>query len=326
MKAVVYTKYGSADVVEIKEIEKPAPKDDEVLVKVLAASANAYDWHFLSADIFLIRFGGGFFKPKNTRLGADMAGRVEEVGKNVQQFKLGDEVYGDIGAWGNGAFAEYVSVPERAFALKPSNLSFEQAAAVPMAGLTALQGLRDAGQISAGQKVLINGASGGVGTFALQIAKYYGAEVTAVCSTEKMEMVRSLGADHVIDYTKEDFTKNGQKYDLILAVNGYHPISAYKRSLAPKGIYMMAGGSVMQIFQGMLLGNRMSESMGRKLGAVTAKINQKDLGILKELLEAGKITPVIDRSYPLSEAREALRYLGEGHARGKIVITMGEKA
>jgi NADPH:quinone reductase-like Zn-dependent oxidoreductase len=326
MKAIVYTKYGSADVVQLKEIEKPAPKDDEVLVKVLAASANAYDWHFLSADIFLIRFGGGFFKPKNTRLGADLAGRVEAIGKNVQQFKPGDEVYGDIGAWGNGAFAEYVSVPEKAFALKPSNLSFEQAAAVPMAGLTALQGLRDAGQIRAGQKVLINGASGGVGTFAVQIAKYYGADVTAVCSTEKMELVRSLGADHVIDYTREDFTKKGLKYDLILAVNGYHPISAYKRALAPKGIYMMAGGSVTQIFQGMLLGKQMSENNGRKLGAVTAKINQKDLGILKELLEAGKITPVIDRCYPLSEVREALQYLGEGHARGKIVITMEEQA
>jgi NADPH:quinone reductase-like Zn-dependent oxidoreductase len=326
MKAIVYTKYGSADVVQLKEIEKPAPKDNEVLVKVLAASLNAYDWHFLSADIFLIRFGGGFFKPKNTRLGADMAGRVEAVGKNVQQFKPGDEVYGDIGAWGNGAFAEYICVPEKAFALKPTNLSFEQAAAVPMAGLTALQGLRDAGQIRAGQKVLINGASGGVGTFAVQIAKYYGAEVTAVCSTEKMALVHSLGADHVIDYTKEDFTKNGQKYDLILAVNGYHPISAYKRALAPKGMYMMAGGSVAQIFQGILLGKQMSESNGRNLGAVTAKINQKDLGILKELLEAGKITPVIDRCYPFSEAREALRYLGEGHASGKIVITMGEKA
>ncbi len=326
MKAIVYTEYGSADVVQLKEIEKPAPKDNEVLVKVMAASVNAYDWHFLSADIFLIRFGGGFFKPKNTRLGADMAGRVEAVGKNVQQFKPGNEVYGDIGAWGNGAFAEFVSVPEKAFALKPGNLSFEQAAAVPMAGLTALQGLRDAGQIQAGQKVLINGASGGVGTFAVQIAKYYGAEVTAVCSTEKMEMVRSLGADHIIDYTKEDFTKSGQKYDLILAVNGYHPISAYKRALAPRGIYMMAGGSVTQIFQGILLGKQMSENNGRKLGAVTAKINQNDLGILRELLEAGKITPVIDRCYPLSETREALRYLGEGHARGKIVITMEEQA
>jgi NADPH:quinone reductase-like Zn-dependent oxidoreductase len=324
MKAIVYTKYGSADVVQLTEIEKPAPKEDEVLVKVLAASLNAYDWHFLSADIFLIRLAGGFFKPKNTRLGADMAGRVEAVGRAVTQFQPGDEVFGEIGAWGNGAFAEYVSVPEKAFALKPTNLSFGQAAAVPMAGLTALQGLRDAGQIQAGQKVLINGASGGVGTFAVQIAKYFEAEVTAVCSTGKMEMMRALGADHVIDYTREDFTENGQKYDLILAVNGYHSISAYKRALAPKGIYMMAGGSVAQIFQGMLLGKPMSENGGRKLGVVTAKMNRKDLDILKEMLDAGKIAPVIDRCYPLGDAREALRYLGEGHARGKIVLTMAQ--
>ena len=322
MKAIVYTKYGSADVVQLRDIEKPAPKDNEVLVKVMAASANAYDWHFLSADIFLIRLMGGLLKPKNNRLGADMAGRVEAVGSAVKQFKPGDEVFGDIGAWGNGAFAEYVCVPERAFALKPANLSFEQAAAVPMAAITALQGLRDAGQIQAGKKVLINGASGGVGTFAVQIAKYFGAEVTVVCSTDKMEMVRSLGADHVIDYTREDFTKNDQRYDLILAVNGYHPISAYKRALNPLGIYVMAGGSMAQIFQAMLLGSRMSEKGGRKMGAVSAKINQKDLAVLKELLEAGKIAPVIDRCYPLSEAAEALRYLGEGHARGKIVITM----
>jgi len=325
MKAVVYTKYGSADVVQLKDVEKPAPRDDEVLVKVMAASANAYDWHFLSADIFLIRLTGGLLKPKNHRLGADVAGRVEAVGSAVKQFKPGDEVFGEIGAWGNGAFAEYVCVPERAFALKPANLSFEQAAAVPMAAITALQGLRDIGQIQPGQKVLINGASGGVGTFAVQIAKSFGAEVTAVCSTDKMEMVRSLGADRVIDYTKEDFTKNDQRYDLILAVNGYHPISAYKRALNPLGIYVMAGGSMAQIFQAMLLGSRMSEKGGRKLGAVVAKIDQKDLGVLKELLEAGKVIPVIDRCYPLSEAAEALRYLGEGHARGKIVITMDQK-
>jgi NADPH:quinone reductase-like Zn-dependent oxidoreductase len=322
MKAIVYTKYGSADEIQLRDVEKPAPRDDEVLVKVMAASANAYDWHFLSADIFLIRLTGGLLKPKNHRLGADVAGQVEAVGSAVKQFKPGDEVFGEIGAWGNGAFAEYVCVPERAFALKPANLSFEQAAAVPMAGITALQGLRDTGQIQPGQKVLINGASGGVGTFAVQIAKYFGAEVTAVCSTEKMELIHSLGADHVIDYTKEDFTKTDQRYDLILAVNGYHPISAYKRVLNPQGIYAMAGGSVAQIFQAMLLGSRMSEDGGRKMSAVVAKIDQKDLVVLKELLEAGKIAPVIDRSYPLREAAEALRYLGKGHARGKIVITM----
>jgi NADPH:quinone reductase-like Zn-dependent oxidoreductase len=322
MKAIVYTQYGSADSIQLKDMEKPAPKDDEVLVKVLAASVNAYDWHFLSADIFLIRLTAGLFRPKNNRLGADMAGRVEAVGSAVRQFKPGDEVFGDIGAWGNGAFAEYVAVPEKAFTLKPANLSFEQTAAVPMAALTALQGLRDAGQIRPGQKVLINGASGGVGTFAVQLAKYFEAEVTAVCSTGKKEMVRSLGAEHVIDYTKEDFTRNGQKYDLILAVNGFHSISAYKRALTPTGRYVMAGGSPAQIFQAMLLGSTLSERTGRKMGSLSAKSSQKDLAVLKELLEAGKLVPVIDRGYPLSETAEAMRYLGEGHARGKIVISM----
>jgi len=322
MKAITYTEYGAPDVLKLKEIEKPAPKNNEVLVKVLAASANAYDWHFLKADIFLIRLAAGLFKPKNNRLGADLAGRVEAVGSAVRQFKPGDEVFGDIAAWGNGAFAEYVAVPEKAFALKPANLTFEQAAAVPMAALTALQGLRDAGQIQPGQKVLINGATGGVGTFAVQLAKYFEAEVTAVCSAGKMELVRSLGADHAIDYTKEDFTKNRQKYDLILAVNGFHPISAYKRSLTPTGLYVMAGGSPAQIFQAVLLGSTMSERAGRKLRSMSAKSNQKDLAVLKELLEAGKIVPVIDRCYSLSETAEALRYLGEGHAWGKIVITI----
>jgi NADPH:quinone reductase-like Zn-dependent oxidoreductase len=323
MKAIVYTEYGSPDVLQLKEIEKPTPSDDEVLVEVKAASVNAYDWHFLSADIFLIRLmGGGLLKPKNTRLGADMAGRVEAVGRNIKQFQPGDEVFGDIGAWGNGAFAEYVSVPEKALTLKPINLSFEEAAAVPMAALTALQGLRDAGQIQPGQKVLINGASGGVGTFALQIVKWFGAEVTAVCSTRNLDQARSLGADHIIDYTKEDFTKSGQKYDLILAANGYHPLSAYKRALTPRGIYVMAGGSMAQIFQAMLLGQVMSEKGGRKMGGLTARTNQKDMALLKELLEAGKVVPVIDRCYSLSEAAEALRYLGEGHARGKVVITV----
>ena len=323
MKAIIYNRYGPPDVLKLEEIQKPTPDDDEALIKVHAASLNAYDWHFLTADIFLIRLmGGGLLKPKNTRLGADMAGRVEAVGRNVKQFQPGDEVFGDIGAWGNGAFAEYVSVPERALELKPTNLSFEQAAAVPMAAVTALQGLRDNGQIQPGQKVLINGASGGVGTFAVQVAKYFGAEVTAVCSTDKMDMARALGADHVIDYTQEDFTKNGQRYDLIFAANGYHSLSAYKRALTPKGIYVMAGGSMAQIFQAVLMGSRMSETGGRKMGAAMAKLNQKDLAFLKELLEAGKIVPVIDRRYALSETAEALRYLGEGHAKGKVVITM----
>ena len=319
MKAILLTKYGSPDVIQLKEIEKPAPKDDEVLIKIHAASVNAYDRHFLTADIFLIRLmGGGLLKPKYKRLGADVAGRVEAAGRNVKQFRPGDEVFGMI----RGGFAEYACAPEIALALKPSNLSFEEAAAVPMAAVTALQGLRDTGQIQPGQKVLINGASGGVGTFALQIAKSFGAEVTAVCSTRNLDQARSLGADHVIDYTKEDFTQNGKQYDLILAANGYHSLSAYKRALTPKGIYVMAGGSMAQIFQAMLMGSWMSETKGKKMGVGMAKRNQKDLVILKEFLEAGKIVPIIDRRYPLCKAAEALRYLGAGHARGKVVITM----
>lgn len=319
MKAIVYTKYGSPDVIEFKAVEKPTPKDDEVLIKIYAASVNAYDWHFLTADIFLIRFmGGGFFKPKNQRLSADVSGRVEAVGKNVKQFKPGDDVFGMI----RGSFAEYACAAENLLALKPSNLSFEEAAAVPMAGSTTLQGLRDEGKVQPGQKVLINGASGGVGTFAVQIAKFFGAEVTAVCSTKNLDQARSIGADHVIDYTKENFTKSGKHYDLIFAANGYHPLSDYKRALTPKGIYIMAGGTMAQLFQPMFFGWWMSEKGGRKIGGVAAKRSQKDLVILKELLEAGKVVPVIDRRYPLSETAEALRYLGEGHAKGKVVITI----
>ena len=319
MKAIVYTEYGSPDVLQFKDVEKPTPKDDEVLIKVHAASVNAYDWHFLTADIFLIRLmGGGLLKPKYTRLGADIAGRVETVGRNVKQFRPGDEVFGMV----KGGFAEYACAPESALVLKPVNTSFDEAAAIPMAAITALQGLRDEGQIQAGQKVLINGASGGVGTFAVQVAKSFGAEVTAVCSPRNLDQARSIGADHVIDYTKEDFTKNGQQYDLVFAANGYHSLSAYKRALTPKGIYIMAGGSMAQIFQSMLMGSMMSETGGRKMAGVSAKRNQKDLAFLKELVEAGKVVPVIDRRYPLSEAAEALRYLGAGHAKGKVVITV----
>ena len=323
MKAIVTKRYGSPDVLEFKDIEKPTPKDDDVLIKVYAASVNAYDWHLLTADIFLVRLmGGGLFKPKNTNLGADIAGKVEAVGANVKQFQPGDEVYGDISASGSGSFAEYACSKEESLALKPANLTFEEAAAAPMAALTALQGLRDEGRVQPGQKVLINGASGGVGTFAVQIAKYLGAEVTAVCSTRNLDQAGALGADHVIDYTKEDFTQGSLRYDVILAVNGYHPISTYQRALAPQGIYVMAGGSFGQIFQAMLLGPRRSKSSGQKMGGVSAKVVQKDLVLIKELLEAGKIVSVIDRRYPLSETAEALRYLGEGHARGKIVITV----
>ncbi len=318
MKAIVYAQYGSPDVLRLQEVEKPAPKDDEVLVKVQAASVNALDWHLLTADIFLVRLmGKGLFKPKNPILGADIAGQVEAVGKNVQQFRPGDQVFGDIG---HGGFAEYVTAPERVLALKPTKLSFEAAAAVPVAALTALQGLRDSGKILAGQKVLINGAAGGVGTFALQIAKAFDAEVTAVCSTRNMEQARNLGADHVIDYTKENFIQSGQRYDLIFAANGYHPLAAYKQALTPKGNYVMAGGKTRQIFEAMLLGSWMSEKDGRTMGNVSAHISQEDMQTITELLESGKVVPVIDKRYPLTEVAEALRYLGSGHARGKLVI------
>jgi NADPH:quinone reductase-like Zn-dependent oxidoreductase len=324
LKAISYTKYGSPEVLQFKDVEQPTPGDDEVLIKIHAASLNAYDWHFLTADIFLVRLmGAGLLKPKDTRLGADMAGRIEKIGRNVKQFQPGDEVFGMV----KGAFAEYACAPERALVSKPINASFDQAAALPMAAITALQGLRDEGQIQAGQKVLINGASGGVGTFAVQIAKSFGAEVTAVCSTNNLEQAHSLGADHVIDYTEEDFTKNDQHYDLIFAANGYHSLSDYKRALTPMGIYVMAGGTMAQIFQSILLGSLMSENGGKKMGGVSAKSNQNDLLEIKELFEASKIKSVIDRRYPFSETAEALQYLGEGHARGKIVITMenGEK-
>jgi NADPH:quinone reductase-like Zn-dependent oxidoreductase len=322
VKAVIHRKYGSPDVLELVEIEKPNPKDDEVLVRIHAASVNALDWHLLTADIFLVRFmGGGLLKPRNPSIGADIAGRVEAVGGNVQHFKPGDEVFGDIEPGGSGGFAEYAAVPEKLLAPKPANLSFEEAAAVPVAGVTALQGLRDAAQVQPGQKVLVYGASGGVGTFAVQIAKAFGAQVTAVCSTRNLEQARALGADHVIDYTKEDFTQNGQQYDLILGVNGYRPLSDYKRALAPGGKYLMAGGKPRQIFGAMLLGPLMSNG-GKKLGGVSAKASQKDLLALKDLIEAGKIKPAIDRRFPLSETAEALRYLGAGHARAKVVITV----
>jgi NADPH:quinone reductase-like Zn-dependent oxidoreductase len=322
MKAILYTKYGSPDVLQLKELEKPTPKDDEVLIKVQAASVNALDWHLMTADIILVRLmGGGLLKPKTTIPGVDVAGRIEAVGRNVKQFRPGDEVFGGCSS---GSFAEYACARETRLVPKPASMTFEQAASVPIAALTALQGLRDQGQIQPGQKVLINGASGGVGTFAVLIAKSFGAEVTAVCSTRNLDQARSMGADRVIDYTQEDFTRNGQKYDLILAANGYHPLSAYKRALSPRGIYVMAGGSIAQLIQAMLLGRWMSEKGGKKMGAVSAKINQKDLVVMKELFEAGKVVPVIDRRYPFSEVVEAFRYFGEGHAKGKIVITMGE--
>jgi NADPH:quinone reductase-like Zn-dependent oxidoreductase len=322
MKAIVYSKYGSPDVLELKEVARPAPKEGEVLVKVHAVSVNSADLHLLRADPFLVRLSSGLINPKNLILGADIAGRVEAVGKNVKQFKPGDEVFGDISGCGWGGFAEYVCTCESALVMKPSNSSFEEAAAVPMAAVTALQGLRTKGKIRAGQKVLIYGASGGVGTFAVQIAKSFGAEVTAVVSTRNLDMARSIGADRVIDYTQEDFTQNGQGYDLIIAANGYHPISDYKRALSPRGTYVMTGGSMEQLNQAMLQGPWISMTGSKKMGNLLAKPNKADLAFMKDLLEAGKVKPVIDRRYPLNEVPQALRYLEEGHARGKVVITM----
>jgi len=321
MKAIVCTKYGPPEVLQLKEVEKPTPKYNEVLVKVHAASVNAADWHTMRADPWFLRLmGGGFLKPKNKILGFDIAGRIETVGKNVERFQPSDDV---IGVCDMGGFAEYACTRENALVLKPAGMTFEKAAAVPVAAITALQGLRDKGQIQSGQKVLINGASGGVGTFAVQIAKSFGAEVTAVCSTRNLDMVRSIGADQVIDYTQEDFTKSGRRYDLILAANGYHSIFDYKRALSPGGIYVVAGGSMAQFFQAMLLGPWISMTGSKKMGSMEiAKPNQKDLVFLSELLEAGKVVPVIDRSYPLSEVAEAIRYLEEKHARGKVVITV----
>ncbi|MCX6079325.1 MAG: NAD(P)-dependent alcohol dehydrogenase [Chloroflexi bacterium] len=323
MKAIVYTKYGSPDNLELKDMEKPTFKDDEVLVKVIAVSVNAADLHLLRAEPFPIRFMSGLLEPKNKILGSDIAGRVEAVGSNVKMFKPGDDVFGDISACGWGGFAEYACAREEALVLKPANISFEQAAAVPMAAVTALQGIHYAGQIRPGQKVLINGASGGVGTFAVQLAKSFGAEVTAVCSTKNLDMARSIGADHVIDYTKEDFAKNGQQYDLILAANGDRSISDYRRALSPNGIYVQMGGSMAQMSQAMLQGPWISMTGSKKMGNMgVAKPNQNDLVIIKELIERGKVRPVVDKCFPLNRTAEAIRYLEEGHAQGKVVITV----
>jgi NADPH:quinone reductase-like Zn-dependent oxidoreductase len=320
MRAVVYHQYGSPDVLKCEEIEKPIAGDDEVLIKLCAASVNPLDWHFMRGKPLPARLMmGALRRPKHKILGCDIAGRVESVGRNVRQFQPGDEVFG---AKSLGAFAEYVCVAEDRLARKPANVSFEAAAAVPVAAITALQGLRDNGRIQGGHKVLVDGASGGVGTFAVQIAKWFGAEVTAVCSTSKLDTARSIGADHVIDYTRENFTQSGQRYDLILAANAYHhSIFDYRRALSPNGIYVLAGGSGVQLLQGLLLGPLLSQMGSKQMRFVGAKLNKKDLDLLKDLLETGKVVPVIDRRYPLSDVAEALRYLEAGHARGKVVIT-----
>jgi len=322
LKAITYKRYGSPDVLELKEVEKPTPKDEEVLVKIIAASINVEDLDFLRGRGFSVRFVGPL-KPKYKILGFDLAGRIETVGRNVKQFKPGDEVFGDLFSYGFGAFAEYVCAPEKALMLKPESITFEQAATIPSRAIIALQGLRDKRQIQPGQKVLINGAGGGVGPFAIQIAKYYGAEVTCVDNTKKLDMLRSIGADHVIDYIQEDFTKNGQHYDLILDIAAHHSIFDYKRALSPKGIYLIVGGSRSSILQAVFLGPLISIIGSKKMGLMIWKPNKKeDLEFMKELIESGKVVPVIDKTYPLSEGTAAFKHFEEGNPQGKIVITM----
>ena len=320
MKAIVYYKYGLPDVLKLEEVEKPAPNDDEILVKVYAVSVNRSDWEGLTGKPLYARLGG-LRKPSNTILGSDVAGRVEMVGKNNREFQPGDEVFGEMGDY-HGGFAEYVCTRGRSWALKPAGMTFEEAAAIPQAGVIALQGIRDKGQVQPGQKVLINGAGGGAGTFAVQLAKLYGAEVTGVDNTGKLDFMRSLGADHVIDYTREDFTKNGKQYDLILDLIAHRSVFAYARALRPNGSYFAVGGSVATFFQILLLGPWIRRTSSKNLQVLAVQRNRKDLAFITELCEAGKVVPVIDRRYPLSEVPEALRYLGEGRAKGKIVITV----
>ena len=323
MKAIVRSGYGSADVLELKEVATPSPADNEVLVRVFASAVNMADVDYLLGQPKIARLGTGLRKPKNSRLGLDLAGKVEAVGENVTRFQPGDEVFGDLTEYGYGAFAEYVCASEEAFAKKPAGLTFEEAAAVPQAGVLALQGLRGKRQIRPEQTVLINGAGGNVGPFAVQIAKAFGAEVTGVDRPDKLDMVRSIGADHVIDYTGEDYTKTGKRYDWILDVAAYRSIFESRRALAPGGTYIAIPNSIGGAFQAMLLGPLISIFGSRKIGMVWWKpFRAEDVAFLTELLEAGNVKPVIDRSYPLAEIREALRYQAQGHPRGKIVITV----
>lgn len=319
MKAVVYTKYGTPDVLELKELDKPVPKADEVLVKVFAVSLNDWDWGLLHGD-FVNRLLNGFFRPKTKILGSDIAGKVEAVGKNVGKFQPGDEVFGDLsGRW--GGFAQYVCAREDALALKPAGMTYEEAAAIPQAAMLAVQGLRDSGKIQSGQKILINGAGGGVGTFAVQIAKLYEVEITGVDSSSKLEMLRSIGFDHVIDYTQEDFTKNGQRYDLILDVKTNRSIFDYTRALRPNGIYATVGGSMIRLLQALILSPWIERISKRNIRIVALKPN-KDLTYMNELFEAGKLKPVIDGPYKLAEVPNAFRLFGKGVHKGKVVITV----
>jgi NADPH:quinone reductase-like Zn-dependent oxidoreductase len=323
MKAIVYCDYGAPDVLRLETIAKPACTDDQILIRVRAASVNPLEWHYMRGTPYVARIMGmGLRKPKVTRLGVDVAGRVEAVGRNITQFKPGDEVFGSA----HGALAEYACASERGLVMKPDNLTFEQAASVPVAAVTALQGLRDQGKVKPGQSVLINGASGGVGTFAVQIAKAMGAHVTGVCGAKNVEMVRSIGADQVIDYTKEDFTRSGQRYDVILDMVGSHSLWASRRVLNPKGIYVMVGGPSGRWLAPLdrAIGAKvLSWFVSQKMGMMIANLNKEDLGVLRDLMQAGKVKPVIDRTYPLSQTSEAIRYLEAGHARGKVVIAVG---
>jgi NADPH:quinone reductase-like Zn-dependent oxidoreductase len=321
MKAIVLSEYGSPDLLKFDEVDKPVLEDDQVLVRVHAASVNPLDWHGMRGEPYIMRIGGGLTRPKTNGLGADLAGRVEAVGNDLTGFQPGDDVFGVS----IKTCAEYVRVSQDGIALKPVNLTFEQAAAVPVAALTALQGLRDKAQIQPGQKVLVNGAAGGVGTFAVQIAKVFGAEVTGVCSTRNLELVRSIGADHVIDYTLDDFATGGRRYDVVFDAVGKQSLADCRRALKPNGILLLVGaadgrwvGPMLPPLKALLL----SRFVRQKLIFFISKRSQADLLFLKDLIEAGKVTPVIDRSYPLSDVPKAIRYLEEGHARGKVVITI----
>jgi len=322
MKAIIQDRYGSPDVLQLREVDKPVAADNEVLVRIHAAGVNARDWHVMRGDPYLARLTLGFGRPKVKIRGTDFAGRVEAVGRDVKRYRHGDEVYGEI----DGAFAEYVCVPDDVVEPKPANLTFEQAAAVPLAGNTALMGLRDVGRVQPGQQVLINGASGGVGTFAVQIAKSFGADVTGVCSTGNVDLVRSIGGDHVIDYTREDFTHNGRRYDVVLDLVGNRSLTEFRRALTPAGTLILSGGGVSE--GGSLIGpvgliirgQMLSRFVRHRLLVLTAKPSKVNLATLRELVESGKVTPVIDRTYPLSKAPEAIRYLEVEHARAKVVI------
>jgi NADPH:quinone reductase-like Zn-dependent oxidoreductase len=320
MKAIVYTEYGSPDVLQLKEVAKPTPAEHEMLVRIHAVSINGSDREGLIGKPLYARMGG-LRRPGHPILGSDIAGRIEQVGRNIRDFQPGDEVFGELPGY-HGGFAEYVCVPEGTLAHKPAGMTFEEAAAIPQGGALALQGIREQGQVQPGHKVLINGAGGSAGTFAVQLARYYGAEVTGVDNTAKLDFLRSLGADHVIDYTREDFTRNREQYDLILDVIAHRSVFAYPRALKPNGTYFAVGGSVATLLQILFLGPWIKRSTGKNIRVLGVSQNRKDLIAITELCEAGIVTPVIDRRYSLTQVPEALRYVAEGHAKGKVVITV----